>query len=133
MSLRKWNNGLKVNLSLPIFPSYIFVHIVWRERVRVLEVPGVQAFVGGTGREPAPLPDAEIDCLRSGLHLRHAEPHSLLTVGQRVRIQSGALSGMEGVLVRRKSNFRVVLTVSFIMQSVSVEVDETELEPLDAQ
>jgi len=130
---RKWNNGLRVNLSLPIFPNYIFVHVAWRERVRVLEVPGVHSIVEGTGREPALLSDAEIDCLRSGLHLRNAEPHSLLTVGQRVRIRSGALFGMEGVLERRKSSLRVVLTVDFIMQSVAVEVDEGELEPLNPQ
>jgi transcription antitermination factor NusG len=132
-SQRKWNNGLRVNISLPIFPSYIFVRVTRKERVRVLEVPGVQAIVGGTGCEPAPISDTEIDSLRSGLQIRHAEPHPLLTVGQRVRIRSGALVGMEGVLLRRKTGLRVVLTVSFIMQSVAVEVDESELEPLDAQ
>jgi transcription antitermination factor NusG len=99
----------------------------------VLEVPGVQTIVGGTGCEPAPISDAEIDSLRSGLNIRDAQPHSLLTVGQRVRIRSGALVGMEVVLLRRKTGLRVVLTVSFIMQSVAVEVDDSELEPLDAQ
>jgi transcription antitermination factor NusG len=129
-SERRWNNGLRVNISLPIFPSYIFAQFAWRERGRVLEVPGVLAIVGGTGREPAALSDAEIERLRVGLNLRHAEPHSLLTMGQRVRIREGAFSGMEGVLIRKRSSLRVVLTVSFIMQSVAVEVNECELEPV---
>jgi len=102
------------------------------ERVRVLEVPGVLTVVGGPGRQPAPLPEAEIEALRAGLHLRRAEPHPLLTAGQRARIRSGALAGMEGVVVRQKGSLRVVLTVNLILQSVAVEVDGSELEPMDS-
>jgi transcription antitermination factor NusG len=128
---RKWRNGLTVTLDLPLFPGYLFVYIERSERVRVLEAPGVLSFVGGTGGKPAPLPETEIDALRAGLPLRHAEPHPLLIVGQRARICSGPLSGMDGVVVRKKNSLRVVLTVDMIMQSVSVEVDASELECLD--
>lgn len=129
---RKWRDGSTVTLDLPLFPGYIFVRIERRERVRVLEVPGVLRIVGGPGRQPASLPDAEIDALRAGLHLRRAEPHALLTIGQRARIRSGALAGMEGIVVRKKNSLRVVLTVDLIMQSVAVEVDGSELETLDS-
>jgi transcription antitermination factor NusG len=129
---RKWRDGSTVTLDLPLFPGYIFVRIERRERVRVLEVPGVLTLVGGTGRQPASLPEAEIDALRLGLLLRRAEPHPLLTIGQRARIRSGALAGMEGVVVRKKNSLRVVLTVDLILQSVAVEVDESELETLDS-
>ena len=131
-SLRKWRNGLKVTLDLPLFPGYIFVRIQRTDRVRVLKVPGVLAIVSGAAGEMAPLPEGEVEALRSGLHLRQAEPHPLLTVGQRVRIRSGALAGMEGVVVRKKNSLRVVLTMDLIMQSVAVEVDGEELEPLDS-
>jgi transcription antitermination factor NusG len=128
---RKWRNGATETLDLPLFPGYLFVRIDHSERVRVLESPGVLSFVGGTGGKPASLPETEIDALRSGLSLRHAEPHPLLTVGQRARILSGALAGMEGVVVRKKNSLRVVLTMDMIMQSVSVEVDGSELESRD--
>jgi transcription antitermination factor NusG len=124
----KWSDGSKVTLDLPLFPGYIFARIKQTERVRVLEVPGVLALVGGTAREPMPLPESEIDALRDGLLARHAEPHPLLTVGQRVRIRSGALCGMEGVVVRKKNSLRVVLTMDLIMESIAVEVDGSELE-----
>jgi len=127
---RKWSDGTTVTLDLPFFPGYLFVHIDRSQRVRVLQVPGVVGFVGGTGRQPASLPDSEIDALRAGLPLRHAQPHPLLTVGQRVRICSGALAGMVGVMVRRKNSLRVVLTMDLIRQSVAVEVDESELETI---
>lgn len=127
---RKWRDGSKVTVDLPLFPSYVFVRIDRRERVRVLQVPGVLSLVEGTGREPASLPNAEIDALRTGLFLRHAEPHPLLTVGQRARIRSGALAGMVGIVVRQKNSLRVVLTMDLIQQSVAVEVDGAELEAL---
>ena len=130
---RKWKDGSKVTLNLPLFPGYLFVHIRKSERVPVLQVPGVLSLVGGTGRQPASLPEAEINALRSGLPLRRAEPHPLLTVGQRARIRSGALAGKEGVLVRRKNSLRLVLTMELIQRSVAVEVDESELETLSSE
>jgi len=129
---RRWSDGSIVTLDLPLFPGYIFVHIGRNERVPVLDTPGIVAFVGGTGGLPAVLPEAEIEALRAGLHLRRAEPHPLLPVGQRARIRSGALAGMEGIVVRQKSSLRVVLTVNMIMQSVAVEVDGSELEVIDS-
>jgi len=129
---RKWADGSRVTLNLPLFPGYIFVRIERAQRVSVLEVPGVLAIVGGTGGTPAPLPLADIEALRFGLHLRRAEPHPLLQIGQRARIRSGALAGMEGVVVRKKNSFRVVLTMDAIMQSIAVEVDASELEPIDS-
>jgi transcription antitermination factor NusG len=130
---RKWSDGSRVTLDLPLFPGYLFVHIPRAQRVRVLEIPGALAIVGGTGREPVALPDEAIEALRAGLPLRGAAPHPLLTVGQRARIRSGALAGMEGVVVRKKNVFRVVLTLELIMQSISVEVDAGDLEPLESE
>ena len=130
---RKWSDGSRVTLDLPLFPGYIFVCIQRNERVRVLEVPGVLSVVGGTGGEPASLPEGEIDALRSGLSLRNAQPHPLLKVGQRARIRSGAFAGMEGVVVRMKYSYRVVLTLDSIMQSIAVKVDGEELEILAPQ
>jgi transcription antitermination factor NusG len=129
---RKWSDGSRVTLDLPLFPGYIFVCIQRAQRVRVLEVPGVLAVVGGTGGEPASLPASEIAALRSGLSERNAQPHPLLKVGQRARIRSGAFAGMEGVVVRIKYSFRIVLTMESIMQCFAVEVDGEELELLNS-
>lgn len=127
---RKWANGLRVTLDLPLFPGYVFVHIQRSERSRVLGVPGALSVVGGTGGEPAWLPDTAIDALRAALAERLARPHPVLTAGQRVRIRSGALAGFEGIVVRSKSSLRVVLTLEHIMQSYAVEVGLDDLELL---
>ena len=128
--LKKWKDGSRINLELPLFPNYIFVRISRRERVRVLQVPGVLSIVG-CGREPAPLPDSDIEGLRRGIGSAKIEPYPYLVVGERVRINAGPLAGMEGVLIRKKNSFRVVLTISMIMQSASVEVDVHDLEPIN--
>jgi transcription antitermination factor NusG len=127
-SLRKWSDGSRVTLELPLFPGYLFVRIRRNERVRVLDVPGALTVVGGTGGEPVALPDDAIEALRTGLYLRKAEPHPLLTVGQRARIRSGALAGMEGVVMRMKNSFRVILTLEHIQRSIAVEVSGDDLE-----
>jgi transcription antitermination factor NusG len=129
-SARKWSDGSRVTLDLPLFPSYLFVRIKRDERVRVLDVPGALAVVSGTGGEPTPLPDQAIEALRTGLHLRAAEPHPLLTVGQRARIRCGALAGMEGIVLRKKNSLRVVLTLEHIQRSIAVEVSGDDLEPI---
>jgi transcription antitermination factor NusG len=128
-STHRWKNGCKVQVELPLFSSYLFVNISRSERVRVLEVPGVLSFVGPRG-EPAQLPDVEIETLRSGLHLQKFEPYNNLIVGQKVRIKSGSLMGLSGVLVRSANGFRVVLTVELIQQSVAVELDAADVEPI---
>jgi transcription antitermination factor NusG len=129
-SHRRWSDGSKVTLELPLFPGYVFIHIRRNERGSVLAVPGAVSVVGGTGGEPAPLPDATIDTLRTGLRMCEAQPHPLVTVGQKVRIRGGALAGLEGIVVRNKNSFRVVMTLEHIMQSYAIEVDLEDLEPL---
>lgn len=128
-SIRRWRNGCRVPVAKPLFPSYIFVHIERRDSVKVLQVPGVVSIVR-TGREPSALPISEIESLRSALPLRQFEPHPYLIEGEKVRITSGLLAGMSGVLVRRKNNLRVVLTLDLIRLSVAVEIGIDEIEPL---
>lgn len=125
---RKWSDGSRVALRLPLFPGYLFVRIDRGERSKVLSVPGALAIVGGTGKEPASLPDSAIEALRKGIEQRRVEPHALVTVGRQVRIHSGPFSGMSGIVTRKKNGLRIVLTLQQIMQSIAVEVDASDLE-----
>jgi transcription antitermination factor NusG len=122
-----WKDGTRATLELPLFPGYVFVRIDFHDRVGVLEVPGVVSMIG-TAKQPAPLPEMEVEALRTGLDPMKAEPHPLLTVGQRVRITRGALTGVEGIVVRKKSGLQVVLTLSLLMQSIAIEVSGDDVE-----
>ena len=123
---RHWNKRAPVTLDLPLFPNYLFVRA--GQKASLLSVPGVLSIVG-TDRHPWPLPDREIQAFRSAMGVCEFEPHHLLTNGDRVLIKRGPLAGMYGVLVRKKSSLRVVLTVEVINSSVAVEVDAIDLEP----
>jgi transcription antitermination factor NusG len=128
-SSRTWKNRQKVKLELPLFPTYLFVRINQGERSKVLRTPGVRQLVGNS-REPLSVADREIEFLRSSLLKQKAEPHVGLIEGQRVRIKSGAMKGVEGSLVRKSNEWRFVLTVQLIRHHVAVEVDASALEPI---
>jgi transcription antitermination factor NusG len=125
-SPRRWKDR-RVKLELPLFPGYVFVRTALQNRLQVLQVPGVVRLVGFDGA-PTALPEDEIETLRTSLRngLR-VEPHPYLTVGRRVRVQGGALAGLTGILLRRKSGARFVVSVDLIQRSVAVEVDEVDL------
>lgn len=127
-TVHRWKNG-RARLELPLFPGYVFVRIAVQERLRVLEVPSVVRLVGFGGL-PTPLPEGEVEAIREGLARNlHAKPHPFLSVGRRVRVRSGPLQGLQGVLVRRKGNYRVVLSMDLIMRSIVVDLDIADLEP----
>jgi transcription antitermination factor NusG len=125
---RRWKNRMTMKIDLPLFHGYVFVRIALSERVRVLEAPATVSLVGN-GREPLPLLDAEIDTLRKGLQLRQVDPYPYLKVGNRARIRSGALAGLEGVVVRKDDRLQVVVSIDAIMRSFAVLVHADELEP----
>jgi transcription antitermination factor NusG len=128
-SLRRWKDR-RVQLAMPLFPGYIFVHFAVQDRLRVLQVPGVVRFVG-FGNGAIPVPEQDIARIRVILDEGfRAEPHPYLTAGRRVRVRSGPLAGFEGIVVRRKSKTRFVLSVALIQRSVALEIDGLELEPL---
>jgi transcription antitermination factor NusG len=117
-----------VKLQLPLFPGYVFVRLAIEEKLRVLQVPGVVRLVGFNGH-PAPLPEEEMQALREGLGgSLHAEPCPYLQVGRPVRVRSGALQGLKGILLKKKSGYRFVLSMELIQRSIAVEVDAEDLE-----
>jgi len=126
-TVRVWKNRPRVRTVLPLFPTYLFVHIDCRQRTRVLESPGVIHIVGNGG-DQAPVPDAEIELLRSGIRGRNVEPYRELVVGQKVRIKRGTMEGAQGVLVRKGNGLRFVLAIQLINQYVAIEVGAEDLE-----
>ena len=124
-----WKNRQRVKTVLPLFPSYLFVRIGRVERVRVLECPGVLQIVGN-GAGPVPLPDSEIEFLRSAASRSAIEPVREPVVGERVRIKSGPMQGLQGVLLRKNNRLRFVLTLDLINQYAAVEVAAQDIEPI---
>jgi transcription antitermination factor NusG len=123
----RWKDRRK-EVVLALFPGYVFVHLALRDRMRVLEIPGVVHIVGSQGR-PTPLPAEEIEPFRRASGNVQMQPHPYLRTGQRVRLRRGPMAGLEGVLLRRKESLRLVVSIDILMRSVAVEVDESDVEP----
>lgn len=115
------------DVELPLFPCYLFVRVPLRERVRLLQLPGVVGFAVNSAH-PTALAERDIDALRTLSTLCRAEPHPFLKVGDQVRIIAGPLAGREGILVRRKNVLRVVLSLDVLLRSIAVEVSEFDIE-----
>ncbi|HLK33947.1 MAG TPA: UpxY family transcription antiterminator [Terriglobales bacterium] len=127
--VHQWKTG-PARLQLPLFPGYVFVRLPLRDRLRVLTVPGVVRLVGSNAG-PIPLPDDEVDSIRTALAASvPAEPHPYLTVGEKVTIISGPLRGLNGFLLRKRNNVRVVISLDLIMRSMVVEIDGASCAPL---
>jgi transcription antitermination factor NusG len=121
-------SGRRVQLSLPLFPGYLFVRIPLLERLKVLEVPRVVRLVG-FDTTPLAVPDGEIQLLQKGLSSAvKTEPCEYLKKGCSVRVLNGPFSGAEGILLKRKQGFRVVISIATIMRSFTVEVGEEDIE-----
>src|ERR1700733_1299720 len=129
-TLRQWKKRAPVVLELPLFPCYLFVRISRAARGAVLGLPGIVSIVGSS-KEPWPLPQPEIEALRLSAERGKAEPHPYLKVGERVRMKTGSMAGVEGMLVRKKNEFRFVLTLEAIMRSVAIEVNASDLESVE--
>lgn len=111
----------------PLFPGYVFCRFDVKKRLPILMTTGVISVLG-FGKEPAAIPDEEIEAvkavLRSGVS---AEPCAYLREGQRVRVNTGSLDGVEGILVKKKNQFRMVVSVTMLQRSISVEIDADRL------
>lgn len=131
-SVRRWKDR-RVRLQMPLFPGYVFVRLPLSEKLKVLQVGGVARLIG-FGDRPVSLPDEEMESLRRGAgEAVRMEPHPYLTEGRRIRIMRGPLTGMEGILVRKKGGMRLVLSIDLIMRSIAVDVDAVDVLPIGRQ
>jgi len=122
ISRRKWSDRIKC-LSLPLFPGYVFCRFDLQARLPVVVTPGVTAVLG-TGRVAQPVGESEVYAIQhvtsSGFP---AQPFPYLATGEKVRVESGPLEGLVGIIVRTKGADRIVVSISLLMRSVCVELD----------
>jgi transcription antitermination factor NusG len=126
---RQYSDRIKT-LEAALFPGYLFCQMDRNDRLPVLTAPGVETIVG-FGREPFPVDPMEIVAvqavMRSGLLAR---PHPFLRIGQKVRVATGPLASLEGILIATKSEHRLVVSVSLLQRSIAAEIDSSQVLPV---
>lgn len=126
---RLWRNRPK-QLLLPLFPGYVFIQGGMARPIEILSIPGIICIVNWSGT-PAAIPPEQIIAVRRMIENPYrVEPHDFLRCGDRVRVISGALQGMEGILLRIKGKSRLVTSMELLGRSASVEMEESCLESL---
>jgi len=126
-TVRRWKDRTK-QLSLPLFPCYLFLRGGLERRLDIVTPPGIHNLVG-VGNCPAIIPTGEIEAVRRALAGGPlVEPCPFVRCGDWVRITRGPLEGIEGILIRKKNSFRLVLSVELLEKSVAVEVDASLVE-----
>ncbi len=127
----QWSDRQKL-VELPLFPCYAFARIqpLAEARVKVLQTGGVIRLVGASG-QGEPIPDNQIENVRMLLTNKiQLDPYHFLKVGQRVRVRGGSLDGLEGILVRRNGNRRLVISVESLERSLAISVEGLQVEPI---
>jgi transcription termination/antitermination protein NusG len=124
----RWSDRVKVTNAV-LFPGYLFCKFGYRDRMRVLQAPGVRVIVS-TGGEPIPVEESELAAVRTVLSSGCGiTPWPYIRIGQKVKIDSGALAQLRGVIVRVKNSLRVVVSVEALNASIAVELDSGMLTP----
>lgn len=125
-----WKDRTKA-LSLPLFPCYVFLKGGIERRLQIVTTPGIHGVVS-IGGQPAAIPEVEIEAIRRVVESgTRVEAHPFLKCGNRVRVKCGPLTGIEGILVRKKNISRLVLSVEILGTSASIEVSAFQVEVLN--
>jgi len=124
---RRWSDRIR-QVELPVFPGYVFCRFVPCARVSILKTSGVLG-IAGSGLIPTPVDDQEIAAIQRVVKSRFSiSPHPFLRAGRRVRIESGSLCGLEGLVTEVRRD-RLILSVHLLQRSVAVEIDEAWVSP----
>ena len=117
-------------IDVPLFPGYVFCHFDSNKRLPILTTPGIVGVVG-PGHRPEPVEDNEIASIRTiALSGRPVQPWPFLKSGQRVRLQAGPLMGAEGIFLRVKDEYHLVVSITLLQRAVSVVVEKDAVAPL---
>jgi transcription antitermination factor NusG len=124
-----WTDRRKTILE-PLFRGYLFVRTDLRNRLDILQAPGVVSFISDRGK-PTAIPARQIEWVQKVVaHPGNFSRANYLNVGEHVRVTRGLFAGVEGIIARQKGAARVVLSLDAILQAVSIEVDDTMIERL---
>jgi transcription antitermination factor NusG len=127
ISQRSWKNRTTVDLQMPLFPNYIFVRLSPQDHGPLMRLPGLLTLVGNASG-PVAIPDGDMELLRRIIQCKTIEPHPFMTKGDKVRVMTGPLAGLIGVVLKKGNGLRFIVTLDVIGKSVSLHIDGSALE-----
>jgi hypothetical protein len=123
-----FSRGRRLTSIVPLFSNYLFLFGDQSERITALESNRVARTVDvAAWRQEELWTDlTRLECLiRSNVPL---SVESRIQEGELVRIKSGRLAGLEGIVLKRRGGTRLLVAVNYLQQGASIEIDDFALE-----
>jgi len=113
---------------VPLFPGYVFSLVDDEQRRAALATNTVARWLSIADERM--LVDDLLAIKRLIDTDKPLTPEARIEPGQPVRVRSGALRGLEGTVVKRKGEDRLLVAVRFLNQGASIELEDVDLERL---
>ena len=121
----------KKHVDIPLFPGYLFVFAEKESLYDVKYTRGVTRIIGTDLGVPTPIPDRQIQDIKSVMETEvQLDPFPYLKKGRMVRVKSGPLKGLEGILVERKGHYKLVIRIDLLQKGAAAEVYISDIEPI---
>ena len=130
-TIRQWSDRKK-KVEVPLINSYIFVRIVDREYLKVLQTVGVVNIICFSGK-PVPIPDWQIDNLKVmlGADVPFTAEFTELEEGEEVIVRSGQLAGLKGTIAQIKGRHKLFIRISALSYNLTLDIDPKFVEKCD--
>ncbi|MCP5005951.1 MAG: UpxY family transcription antiterminator [Planctomycetes bacterium] len=121
----------KKYIDLPLFPGYLFAHVDQEQLNHVKYTRGVTKILGSDVDQPTPVPDKQVMDIKTLMESKvKLDPYPYLQKGIRVRVKVGPLKGVEGILVEKKDNCKLVISIDLLQKGTAAEIFITDVEAI---
>jgi transcription antitermination factor NusG len=129
---RRWSDRVQT-VEQPLFPRYVLARFQPADRLSVVAIPSVTSIVS-FGGQPCPIDEMEIEAIQSMLASgMPVAPWPFLSIGQSVQISGGSMDNLQGILVREKAGYRVVVNEQLLNRAVSVEIHRSQVKAITGE
>lgn len=132
---RSWQtrSDRRKEVERPLFPGYVFCRFSWQNRLPIVTIPGIVNVVR-MGGAPQPVDEKELQAVQAVVASGSmVGPWPFMRVGQQVLIERGPLAGVEGILARLGTSYRIVVSVTLLGRSVAAEIDRMAVRPIPSR
>jgi transcription termination/antitermination protein NusG len=123
--------GRHKRIESAMFPGYCFAKFSLSQTLLVAQIPGVIEITGSDKGRPEAIPDDDMAALRRVIEYGQRYEENLgLEEGTKVEVVRGPLAGIQGKLIGKRDNWKLIVFIHVIGKGACVDMDAENTEPL---